>query len=39
MKENDGGGGFKYDIIDNIVRTSVNITMHPHQHNNKKRNL
>jgi hypothetical protein len=33
IKENDGEGEFKYDIVD--VRTFVNVTMYP-QHNNKK---
>jgi hypothetical protein len=30
IKENGGGGKFKSDIFDNIVRTSVNATMYPH---------
>jgi hypothetical protein len=34
IKENDEGGGFKYDIFD--IRTFVNTTMSP-QNNNKKR--
>jgi hypothetical protein len=34
IKENGGWGEFKYDIFD--IRTSVNATMYPMQHNNKK---
>jgi hypothetical protein len=35
IKENDGGGEFKYSIFD-IVRTFANATIYC-QHNNKKR--
>jgi hypothetical protein len=28
-RESSGGGEFKYDIFDNIVRTFVNATMYP----------
>jgi hypothetical protein len=35
IKENDGGGKFKHDIICYIVRTFVNGTMYS-QHNKKK---
>jgi hypothetical protein len=31
IKENGGGGGeFKYDIFDTLLRTFVNVTMYPH---------
>jgi hypothetical protein len=30
MKESSGGNEFKYDIIDNILRTFVNATMYRH---------
>jgi hypothetical protein len=35
IKENDGVGDFKYEIVDNIVRTFANTTLYP-QYNNKK---
>jgi hypothetical protein len=34
MKENGGGGEFKYDIFD-ILWTFTSVTMYPHQHNTK----
>jgi hypothetical protein len=30
MKERGGRGEFKYDLVDNMVRTIVNVTMYPH---------
>jgi hypothetical protein len=30
IKENSGGGEFKYDIFDILLRTFVNTTMYPH---------
>jgi hypothetical protein len=30
IKENGGGGKFKYDIVNIIVRTFVNATMYPY---------
>jgi predicted nucleotidyltransferase len=30
IKENSGGGKFKYDIFDILLRTIVNATMYPH---------
>jgi hypothetical protein len=30
MGESSGGGEFKYDIFDNIVRTFINTIMYPH---------
>jgi hypothetical protein len=33
IKENSGGGEFKYDIFD--IRTFVNATMYPYPDNNK----
>jgi hypothetical protein len=38
IKENVGGGEFKYDYIQCIVRTFVNATKYP-QHNNKKNQI
>jgi hypothetical protein len=37
-KENDGRGEFKYDTIDNIVRTFVNATMYPYPAQQFKKN-
>jgi hypothetical protein len=38
MKASSEGGEFKYDIFDTlyIITTFVNVTMYPHQYNNKK---
>jgi hypothetical protein len=33
-RENDGGGEFRYDIIEILLRTFVNATMYLTQHNN-----
>jgi hypothetical protein len=30
IKENGGGGEFKYGVFKYIVRTFVNVTMYPH---------
>jgi hypothetical protein len=37
IKESGGEGELKYDIFDILLRTFVNATVYPHQHNNYKK--